>query len=105
MRSDVFPSEKSGHEFCGNLKAGAMNASEPVYLEIVDFLAAGTTPQDIVDFRPSPVAQERLRALVTRERENRLSAGERSELDHYTHLEHILRMAKAKARILLSEQG
>jgi hypothetical protein len=30
-----------------------MNASDPIYLELVDFVAGGTTPQDVVDFRPS----------------------------------------------------
>jgi len=31
-----------------------MNANDPIYLELVDFVAGGTTPQDVVNFRPRP---------------------------------------------------
>jgi hypothetical protein len=34
-------------------------ASNPVYLEIVDFFAFGTTPQAVADFQPSAAAQQR----------------------------------------------
>ena len=34
-----------------------MNASDPIYLELVDFVAGGTTPQDVANFHPSPEAQ------------------------------------------------
>ena len=40
--------------------------------------------------------------LIEREKENALSPVEKAELDHFTELEHILRMAKAKARQILS---
>ncbi len=39
-------------------------ASNPVYLEIVDFFASGTTPQAVADFQPSPAAQERALELL-----------------------------------------
>ena len=39
-----------------------MNANDPIYLELVDFVAGGTTPQDVVNFRPSAEAQQRLDA-------------------------------------------
>jgi len=47
---------------------GSMNASDPVYLELVDFVAGGTTPEDVIDFHPSAEAQERLAELIKRER-------------------------------------
>jgi len=36
----------------------------PAYREIVDFIAAGTTPQDLVTFRPSQAAKQRLEDLT-----------------------------------------
>jgi hypothetical protein len=40
--------------------------------------------------------------LIEREKEYALSQEERTELDHFMELEHILRMAKAKARQILA---
>ena len=42
--------------------------------------------------------------LLEREREQRLTPEEKAELDHFVELEHILRMAKAKARQILSHE-
>lgn len=33
------------------------------YEEIIDFIAAGTTPQNVIDFRPSEAAQARVEDL------------------------------------------
>mgnify|MGYP003341726953 CR=1 FL=1 len=79
-----------------------MSTASPAYFEIIDFIAAGTTPESVVHFHPSPGAQLRVAELIDREKEAELSAEERAELDHYMELEHILRMAKAKARLLLA---
>ena len=85
--------------------AGRMNASDPVYLELVDFVAGGTTPEDIIDFHPSAEAQERLADLIERERRSQVTPAEASELSHFLELEHILRMAKAKARLILANRA
>jgi hypothetical protein len=79
-----------------------MSTAAPVYLEIIDFIAAGTTPEAVVNFHPSPEAQRRVAGLVERGKLGNLSDDEQAELDHYEELEHILRMAKAKARLILS---
>ena len=78
------------------------NVANPSYLEIIDFIAAGTTPQAVVDYHPSAEAQQRVAELIARERAGGLSAEERAELDHFMDLEHILRMAKARALQILS---
>ncbi len=72
------------------------------YQEIVD-LIAGANPSSVVSFRPSEQAQARLEELVERERAQGLSEDERRELDQYMQLEHVMRLAKAKARRLLGE--
>jgi len=71
-------------------------------LEIIDFIASGTTPQAVVDYRPSPEAQNRVAELIQREKEGNLTSEEKSELDHFMDLEHILRVAKARARHILA---
>ena len=79
-----------------------MSTSTPAYLEIIDFIAAGTTVKTVAEFRPSSEAQLRVAELIEREQQGSLSADEKSELDHFVELEHIMRMAKAKARQILS---
>jgi hypothetical protein len=79
-----------------------MSAASPVYFEIIDFIAAGTTPEAVVQYSPSPEAQQRVAELIEREKESGLSHEEKAELDHFEELEHILRMAKAKARQILA---
>lgn len=79
-----------------------MSLASPAYLEIIDFIAAGTTPEQVAQFRPSVEAQERVAYLIERDREQGLSPEEKAELDHFVELEHILRMARARARQILS---
>jgi hypothetical protein len=74
------------------------------YEEIVDFIAAGTTPQNVIAFRPSEAAQERVADLLRREKDDRLTAEEKLELDHYLQLEHLMRLAKARARDFLPNE-
>jgi hypothetical protein len=82
--------------------ANRMSVTSPVYLEIIDFIAAGTTPEAVAEFRPSREAQQRLATLIEREKADGLSPEEKAEVDHFMDLEHILRMAKARARQILS---
>ncbi len=79
-----------------------MSVANPAYLEIIEFIAGGTTPEAVAQFRPSAEAQQRLAELIERDKTHGLSAGEKGELDHFMELEHILRMAKAKARQILA---
>jgi hypothetical protein len=79
-----------------------MTAATPAYIEIIDFIAAGTTPEEVALYRPSPETQRRVGNLIERERDGGLSPREKAELDHFMELEHILRMAKAKARQILT---
>ena len=75
----------------------------PVYSEIIDFIAAGSTPNDVVSFRPSPAAQSRVNELMEKQKSDELTKAEKNELESFVTLEHIMRMAKAKARILLAK--
>ncbi len=79
-------------------------ASNPIYLEIIDFFASGTTPQAVADFRSSAAAQQRALELLDLAKEDQLTPEQESELEHFIELEHILRMAKARARQILAAQ-
>jgi hypothetical protein len=68
------------------------------YDEIIDFIAAGTTPESVVAFRPSDGVQQRVAELVERSKNSSISSEEQSELEDYLQLEHIMIMAKARAR-------
>jgi hypothetical protein len=70
----------------------------PIYEEIIDFIAAGTTPRSLVDFQPSETTRNRVADLILLEKTDGLTAVEKNELDHYLQLEHLMRMAKARAR-------
>ena len=43
--------------------------------------------------------------MVEREKESQLTPEEASELAHFLDLEHILRMAKARARLILANKA
>ena len=68
------------------------------YDEIIDFIAAGTTPEAVAAFRPSDTVVKRVAALVEQSKNGSISGEEQSELDDYLQLEHIMIMAKARAR-------
>jgi hypothetical protein len=75
-----------------------MSAAHPAWLEVIDFLASGITPKELIAFSPSPAVQDRISDLLVRNQEGTLSSEEQSELDDFVQLEHLLIMAKAQAR-------
>lgn len=74
------------------------------YEEIVDFIAAGTSPGGLVRFQPSEASKTRVADLMHREKTSGLSAEETEELNHYMQLEHLMRLAKARAHQYLSHE-
>lgn len=66
--------------------------------EIIEFIAAGTTPESVVAFHPSPAARQRVAELSDRSKEGSITREEQSELEDFLQLEHIMIMAKARAR-------
>lgn len=72
------------------------------YEEFIDFIAAGPSSEHVATFQPSEAVRQRACDLVAREKAGGLSAAESEELDQYIRLEHIMRLAKARARRLLT---
>lgn len=72
------------------------------YDEIIDFIATGTSPEAVADYRPSVETRARVADLLAREKSSGLTPAEAFELQSYLHLEHIMRLAKARARQFFS---
>ena len=77
----------------------------PAYEEIINFLAAGITSQSLVEFQVSETVKARVSDLIFREKTDGISSEEKSELDHYLTLEHLLRLAKARAYNFINEKA
>lgn len=73
------------------------------YDELVDFIAAGTTPDSVAAYEASPATREYVAALIHKEKTVGLTPEEAAELDHFTKLEHLMRLAKARARANCSQ--
>ena len=75
-------------------------ASQPGFqglAEILEILASLPTPEEVMELRPSPALEERIHSLLEKNRANGLSPEEEQEWESYQYLEHLVRVAKAKA--------
>jgi hypothetical protein len=68
------------------------------YDEFVDFLAGGTPSQGVIDFHPSETTKTRVAELIHLQKTTSLPPEDAAELNHYLEVEHIMRLAKARAR-------
>lgn len=66
--------------------------------EVIDFITSCPSPELIVSFKPSAAMQTRLEDLLEKNRENGLTGGEKNEMEQFLLVEHLMRIAKAKAR-------
>ena len=82
-----------------------MKAHEPVYMELVNFVARGSTAEEVANFRPSSEAQKRVAELLEKQRESQLTDDETAELDGFVQIEHILGLARAKAQLILATRS
>jgi hypothetical protein len=68
------------------------------YDEIVDFIAAGATSDAVAHYEASQQTKDYVADLIHKEKTSGLTPDEASELDHFLTLEHMMRLAKARAR-------
>ena len=71
------------------------------YAEVLDFLIARPTPQEIAAFKVSTEAQAYISILLDKNREGTLNETEAADLDLYEQLEHLMILLKAKAYPLI----
>jgi len=74
------------------------------YEEIAELIAAGGGPQAVVAYQASESTRQRVADLIAREKAGEISDDERSELDRYMQLEHVMRLAKARAEARLGHE-
>ncbi len=77
---------------------GSDESAPPIYQEIIDLLTSGPTADQLIAFKISDSAQERLEELLHKNREEELMAEERAELNTYLRLSEYLTKLKARAR-------
>lgn len=66
--------------------------------EIIEFLAKGPSPREVVDCHVSDRAQERLRRLLAINEAGLASEEEQAELDEIGQIEHVIVLLKAQAQ-------
>ena len=64
--------------------------------EVISFLSANPTPQEVLDYHVSESAQARLRQLLVLRQAGLLGEGQQQELDELEKIEHIIIMLKGK---------
>lgn len=73
------------------------------YDEIVEFIARGSTPDAVAGFEPSQETKSYVADLLHKQKTDGLTEEEEAELGHFLQAEHLMRLAKARARMLCSK--
>ncbi|RLC12739.1 MAG: hypothetical protein DRI57_17390 [Deltaproteobacteria bacterium] len=73
--------------------------------DILEFLADLPEPEKIIELRPSEYLQRRISRLLEKNRIEGLTEAEEQEWEHYQYLEHLVRIAKARALLKLRKGG
>ena len=76
-------------------------ANFKAYDEVLDFLAGGPSPIQILQFQLSAEARQRASMLLQKDREQGLADDEEQELDFYVALGDFLGILRAKAQLQL----
>lgn len=69
--------------------------------QVMEFLAGLPTPDETLALHPSDALQTRVNELLDKNRAESLTPDEEREWEQYEYLEHLVRMAKAKALLKL----
>lgn len=83
-------------ELNASSQAGFSGASD-----VLEFLASLPSPEEILSFRASSALQDRVSELLEKNRTVGLLPAEEDEWQRYEYLEHLVRLAKAKAALKL----
>jgi hypothetical protein len=74
-----------------------MTASLLAFDEVADFISE-LNPAKIIALKPSATVQDRIDKLLLKNREEGLNDEEKQELERYLTLEHLISLAKVRAR-------
>lgn len=99
----LLPLKKQLPELLALVTGQGLPLSAQAYREVLEFVAARPTPQQITEFRLSPPLQESIYQLQSRRNDGDLSEFEAAELERLLHVEHLVRALKAQAREQFSQ--
>jgi hypothetical protein len=81
-----------------------LHAAPPSYEglnDVLEALARLPSPEEVLALRLSPALQSRIEALLQKNRSSGLSPDERRDWEQYQYVEHLVRLAKARATMKL----
>ncbi|MBW4659919.1 MAG: hypothetical protein KME15_14685 [Drouetiella hepatica Uher 2000/2452] len=73
--------------------------------EVLEFLAALPSPEEIISLQPSETLQAQINSLLEKNRTQTLTVDEEQTWQQYQYLEHLVRIAKAQALIKLKQRA
>ena len=79
------------------------STSFPIFDEMIDFLASGPTPRQILAHKVSPKLQKRLETLLGKNRAAGLTMTEAVEMNAFRQVNHVMIRLKARARRALQQ--
>jgi hypothetical protein len=82
----------------------AVAPDRALFDEITDFLASAPTAETIIAYKPSPVLDQRLHELLDKNSQDQISPKERTELNEFLQMNHLLTVLQAKARLNLASK-
>ena len=71
--------------------------------DLLKFLASLPSPEEIIALRPSEMLQSQINSLLEKNKSGELIAEDKQLWEQYQYLEHLVRIAKAKAYLKLQE--
>ncbi|MGI0480739.1 hypothetical protein ACN4EE_08105 [Geminocystis sp. CENA526] len=74
------------------------------FAEVLEFLVSLPSPEEIIALHPTPDLQNKIDSLLEKNRHGNLTQDEKKLWQQYQYLEHLVRLAKAKAYIKLQEK-
>ena len=75
-----------------------------IFEDLVNFIVEKTPPAEVIAFRPSPRAQQRFDELCALAKSGQATPEEHLEIERNLELEHMMQLAKARARIALQSE-
>ncbi|HEY9863004.1 MAG TPA: hypothetical protein V6D21_02375 [Candidatus Obscuribacterales bacterium] len=71
--------------------------------DLLEFLASLPSPEEILALRPSEDLQNQINVLLEKNRAGELRSEDKQRWEQYEYLEHLVRLAKAKAYLKLKQ--
>ncbi len=76
-----------------------------IFEDLVNFLVEKLPAEEVISFCPSPRAQERFNELSNSIKSGVATPSERAEMEQNIQLEHMMQLAKARARAKVTAQS